>query len=285
VPARAESPSSRLPVKDAEDALLRCNELESDLAALRAGYDLYFQGVDRLPPQKKHDAFKKAYLKVKSASIRQTAVKFRVETIGQKLLTYERLWDRILKEIENGTYKRDLAKLKRQGQSPLKKEAANPTPDFDEDLDLSDLDEPDELDAAFERAVSPIPSIAPVIKPVSALPSIAPVTLPPKPGLAGTPKRAEAPPAPLPVIPKPVAPASAPVALSEAKIKAVYDAYVSAKQRCGEDTRSITFESVATTLKKQVPELMRQHNAKSVEFKVIIKEGKAVLRALPKNTL
>jgi hypothetical protein len=29
--------------------------------------------------------------------------------------------------------------------------------------------------------------------------------------------------------------------------------------------------------------LMKQHGAKSVEFKVVIKDGKAILRALPKT--
>ena len=40
--------------------------------------------------------------------------------------------------------------------------------------------------------------------------------------------------------------------------------------------------SVAANLRKQVPELLKQHNAKSVEFKVVIKDGKAVLKAVPK---
>jgi len=71
--------------------------------------------------------------------------------------------------------------------------------------------------------------------------------------------------------------------LSDTKIKAIYDAYLMAKKRCGEDTRAVTLDSVASSLKKQVPELMKQHNAKSVEFKVVIKDGKAVLRALPKD--
>ena len=66
-------------------------------------------------------------------------------------------------------------------------------------------------------------------------------------------------------------------------VKAIYDAYVMAKKRCGEDTRAVTLDSVASSLRKQVPELMKQHNAKSVEFKVVIKDGKAVLRALPKD--
>jgi hypothetical protein len=44
----------------------------------------------------------------------------------------------------------------------------------------------------------------------------------------------------------------------------------------------MSFDSVAASLRKQVPELMKQHNAKSVEFKVVIKDGKAVLKAVPK---
>ena len=72
--------------------------------------------------------------------------------------------------------------------------------------------------------------------------------------------------------------------LSDSKMKAIYDAYVTAKQRCGEDTRALTYDSVASTLKSQVPTLLKQHNAKSVEFKVVIKDGKAILRALPKDT-
>jgi hypothetical protein len=71
--------------------------------------------------------------------------------------------------------------------------------------------------------------------------------------------------------------------LSDTKVKAIYDAYVMAKKRCGEDTRAVTLDSVASSLRKQVPELMKQHNAKTVEFKVVIKDGKAVLRALPKE--
>jgi hypothetical protein len=44
----------------------------------------------------------------------------------------------------------------------------------------------------------------------------------------------------------------------------------------------MSYDSVAASLRKQVPELMKQHGAKSVEFKVIIKDGKAVLKAVPK---
>lgn len=301
--------------------------LEGDLAELRAAYDQYFQGNERLPPLKRHDAFKKQYLKMKGSAVRQTAVKFRLESIGQKLLTYERLWERTLKEIEAGTYKRELARIKRHHKdaSPAKRDADF---DVDEDLDLSDLDAGDDLSsviAAAEKAVEavakPVTPAIPSVKPVT--PAVPPVTPsggvkpaavaglkpitnpfaqavapsgPPKitsgsfPAVtpAGTPKVTGAFPSPA----RPATPAAAtpraPAAggdggLSEQKIKAIYDAYVMAKKRTGEDTRAITLDSVASSLKKQVPELMKQHNAKSVEFKVVIKDGKAILRALPKE--
>jgi hypothetical protein len=76
--------------------------------------------------------------------------------------------------------------------------------------------------------------------------------------------------------------ASSPSELSDDKLRVVYDAYVAAKRRNKEDTSKMSFDSVASSLRKQVPELLKQHNAKSVEFKVVIKDGKAVLKAVPK---
>ncbi|MBL9037669.1 MAG: hypothetical protein JNG84_04040, partial [Archangium sp.] len=129
----------------------------------------------------------------------------------------------------------------------------------------------------------PQPAVgAPAQKPATLPPRVtgmAPaVTQPPAAAKPSTPPAASKPPpsrAPAPV--------AAEGGLSEQKIKAIYDAYVMAKKRCGEDTSKLSLTSVADTLKKQVPALMKQHAAKSVEFKVVIKDGKAVLRALPKE--
>jgi hypothetical protein len=100
-----------------------------------------------------------------------------------------------------------------------------------------------------------------------------------KPGAPAAAKPASSPSSP----PKPAA-SSAPASgqLSDDKLKAVYDAYVTAKRRNQEDTSKMSYESVAANLRKQVPELLKQHNAKSVEFKVVIKDGKATLKAVPK---
>jgi hypothetical protein len=115
----------------------------------------------------------------------------------------------------------------------------------------------------------------------------------PPPGAAARPGTASSPGARpgAPAAAKPAAspssppkPAGAPASgqLSDDKLKAVYDAYVTAKRRNQEDTSKMSYESVAANLRKQVPELLKQHNAKSVEFKVVIKDGKATLKAVPK---
>lgn len=147
------------------------------------------------------------------------------------------------------------------------------------------------------------PAMAPVAtpaKPVSgvrpAVGAVVPPTAPAKPSAPpGRPMitaplaapMAKGPAVPAPAPGKNTSGAAAPVAasgsLSDAKVKAIYDAYVTAKKRCNEDTSKISVDGLAQQLRKQVPELMKQHNAKSVEFKVVIKDGKAILRALPKE--
>jgi len=41
---------------------------------------------------------------------------------------------------------------------------------------------------------------------------------------------------------------------------------------------------VAASLRKQVPELLVRHRAKDVEYRVFVKDGRAVLRAVPKTS-
>ncbi len=124
-----------------------------------------------------------------------------------------------------------------------------------------------------KRPASAPPTIAPLVsedaQDPAAPPSPVPPAAAPRPGAAA----AQARPGARPGGGEP---------LSEARLKAVYDAYVSAKRKLNEDVSKLSYESVAANLRKQVPELMKKHNARGVEFKIVIKDGKAVLRAVPK---
>lgn len=311
---------------DADQVMVRVGELEEELAHLKSMYEQYFLGVERRPPTDAHEKFKKGLKELKSHFVRHTGANFRVQGLQAKYLTYERLWQRTLQEIEAGTYRRDIFKARRhQQQAQQKKKKANgeavPNPDAtppeDDPLGAHPEDAPggappaglrpppppmlgDDEEEATPPPMPPVP--APGARP--GLPSItaAPAAKPGAPGQAGSKPGIPAVGAGstskpgTPAVGKPTitaargespargaAPTAADGDLSEKKIKAIYDAYVMAKKRCNEDTSKLSVDSLASTLRKQVPELMKQHGAKSVEFKVVIKDGKAILRALPKT--
>ncbi len=83
-------------------------------------------------------------------------------------------------------------------------------------------------------------------------------------------------------------PAAAPAAAatfsgtSEPQLRALFSAYVEAKRRCNEDVSRLSYEALAKSVQKQVPELMARIKARSVDFRVEVKDGKAVLKAIPR---
>ena len=46
-------------------------------------------------------------------------------------------------------------------------------------------------------------------------------------------------------------------------------------------TAGITFDSVANKIRSQIPQLIEKHGARAVDFKVVIKGGRAILKAVP----
>ena len=69
--------------------------------------------------------------------------------------------------------------------------------------------------------------------------------------------------------------------MSEEKMRRLYSVYMQAKKRTGEAS-NLSFESLAAQLRKQVPAIRAKHNCEQVDFKVVLKNGKAMLKAVPK---
>jgi uncharacterized FlaG/YvyC family protein len=226
-------------------------EIEEELEELKARYDQYFLGVERREPARQREELRKRVLRVKEAFTRNTGLKFRIQTLHARYLSYERLWMRSAREREEGTYRRDLFKARlhaaHRGEAPLAPPAET---------------------AAPAQAATPVPAQAATT---------------PRPGATPAPA-APAAAAARPAAPRPGAPAAPPPAgsMSPAQLRALYDSYVAAKRSCNEDTSRISYEAVANTVSKQIPELMSRFKAKTVEFKVEVKDGKAVLKAIPK---
>jgi len=382
-------------MQNSEAALAECSELEAEIAGLRAAYEQYFSGVERIAPLKRHEALKKRLTKLKSSFIKQTAVKFRVNSLYAKYLTYERQWAKTMEQRENGTYRPDLERARRRakqreeqekrkqgGAAPVRGAVElDPTEDVDlDDFDFSEFDAPspsapapepvDEFDALLDALsesgpssppAAPLPSQhaassvgaglprasapteVPKAAPLSSAPAVerpglspAAATVGARPGqvvgagpsaiarpsaavtgaasgsVGASPSSSTGPvaaPGPRPAVASATAPTPArPVAgsspalpratpgaatpqavraaggaVSDQKLQAVYDAYVMAKRRCNEDTSQLSFEKVAGQLRREVGQLTRENGARAVEFKVVIKDGRAELRTIAKD--
>jgi hypothetical protein len=175
------------------------DELDEGITNLQVLYEKYFLGIDRRPPEQERKKVSTRMRELRTTMVKNTALKFRIQTLFAKLISFERMWDRTLREMEEGTYKRDVFKAKLRVQQPKPKEAPG------------------------EKSPE----------------------------------------------------------ISDDKLRRLYDTYLVARQRCGETTDGISYESVASRIRAQVPQLLEKHKAKNIEFKVVIKGGRAVLKAIP----
>ncbi len=271
----AQRPEAEERLPESEALQRELDELEVALAELRAHYEQYFLGVERQPPNKPAAQLRQRLAKVRGTFVRSAALKFRVQAFQQRFTTYDRLWQRTLTERENGTYRRDLVKARRRRKSDEVPVASPPVPPVAERAAPPPgpqgpaRAQPPPLPTASQGAASrpgPVPAVKPVAIPTGTQ--------------SGAPR---VPPQGIPTVTQRTVARAAAEALAEPRLRAVYDAYLAAKKKCREDVSRISYESVAESLRKQVPELLERHGARDVEYKVLVKDGKAVLRAVPKG--
>jgi hypothetical protein len=421
---------------DAEEIGRLIGDLENRVERLRSLYEQYFMGIERIEPLTARKDVDRRLWALRREQIRNTGLRFKLETTVQRYNTYQQYWMRIVREIEAGTYQRDLGRaaqrfgdnavtgfarrrqkmfekavvkkaerdaLKRtdpeaSGQAPpadAGEEAPPPSSSdtYDVTFEESDAAEP----AAMQRARAPIPEpielleldigrtsrppenpvataptvvaartaevrrapapAAPAVParptgpaapplpprvPLVSSPGVLPGAFPPKPAAPLTPaakptapvapgtrqatpiatpaKPASrvatkvAPPTPAvaparpalaarpaaPVAPKPaVAPVRPPIpsppdppgsavrseenSLSPIRMRQIYGAFVEAKRRANESTATVTYEKIASNLENVAKELRAKHKARSVDFEVVLKNGKPVLKPVVKS--
>jgi hypothetical protein len=295
-PPELETGKERLANERLQDA---CKELEEELEEVKVKYDMYFLGVERMEPARRREDLKRAVARLQTAFTRNAGLRFRIQALHARFLSYERLWVRSAREKEEGTYRRDILRARRKAAArapgtdgpkgalargrrgaleaedvdldglgdEMGEEAAGAAATADEALPGTGAGPPDAVRASNAPPAASS-SLAPGTPPARAVPP--PQGRPPAARPAAAAPAAAPPPAPLP-------------GLAEAQMRALYEAYVAAKKRCNEDTSKVTYEAVARSVNKQIPEIARLYKAREVEFKVVIKDGKAILKAVPKT--
>jgi hypothetical protein len=103
--------------------------LERRLNALRLDYERYFLGTRPREPVMARAEVQKAVLTYSNQSIQNTAQRFKFNSLNSRYQAFKRQWDNILRQMEAGTYKRDIFKAnmrERQAAEAREDAAANP---------------------------------------------------------------------------------------------------------------------------------------------------------------
>lgn len=366
------------------DALL--NQLEQRIDDLRIRYEQYFMGMDRLPPEQPRRDVVRMVFELEQAFIRNTAQKFRLRSLVQRFNTYKTYWNRIMRQIEEGTFKRDVKKAQRRQSRREERQERDDVYEIDLDLDM--VEDLSEIEREFEEMdirrdlnrPSSRPFVAEEPAPAPAAPQISAEE---KERIkqarlreiqaqlmgGGTPAEAFSPAASSPAdeerkrkldemrrrlqereqpAAKPSAPAPSPAAelptggadydkLSKLRqmkerlsrqsaepravqrpainrpsatssdqtrttgsqrvierrnvptaddehSRRVYESLIEAKRRCNESTANLSYDAVRKSMEKQREQLQKSRGARDVEFKVVIKEGKAYLKPEAKDS-
>jgi hypothetical protein len=100
--------------KEPKEVEALINEFAKKLDRLKILYEQYFMGIEKREPTVPLKDVVRIMRSLENEQIRNTGLRFRYRTLVQRLNTYRTYWNRTLREIERGTYHRDLARLRRK---------------------------------------------------------------------------------------------------------------------------------------------------------------------------
>jgi hypothetical protein len=190
--------------------------LEEKLERLRVTFEQYFLGIEKRPPLEKKAEIQRTIRQLHTRRIVAMATRFQFQAIVGRFNIFDGYWTRVMRQIEEGTYHRDLFKMKLHAEQ---KQAA--------------------ADAAATAAQG---------------------------------DNLEAP---------PPSPPAEPFGLGDEKLRTIFESYVQAKRHCGEAVDRLTFESLRETLLREAPKIAEKNKVSKIDFVVVIRDGKPVLKAVP----
>lgn len=95
------------------------SQLEVNLDRLRALYEQYFLGIERIEPSVARKTVDRQFWQLKRVTMRNTARRFRFQTLVQRYNTLQQHWMKVCRQIENGTYPRHIKKAQKRQENGL----------------------------------------------------------------------------------------------------------------------------------------------------------------------
>ncbi len=142
----------------------RLHDAEIRLARLKSLYEQWFQGIERIEPQVARKELERAIEALRREQPRNTALRFRCQQLIARYGTYGIYWGRIAKQIEDGTYRRDLQRARNRIQAAREEREEHAYEvDLEEGLEGFDDSDLDAILGALTSDAKPKPAREPQV--------------------------------------------------------------------------------------------------------------------------
>lgn len=239
------------------------SDAETKLIRLKALYEQWFQGIEKLEPHVPKRDFERLMELMKKNPSRNTALRFRFGQLNAKYSTFQALWIRTARRIEEGTYEHHVAKARRKANEqkieeqrkkglvpelPLKatEQQGHAARGLSSELDL-DIEFDDRLSSEIQASSELKAFKAPVRKQPS-----------PQQGVG--------------IPPQTSTPSQASVDLQK-----LFSQY--SKAKLDHEGVKVGYQSLEKSVTDMIPKLKAKHGAdKNIDFEVVCKDGKVGLK-------
>jgi hypothetical protein len=302
---------------DADELDVALDELEIRLERLRALYEQYFLGIEKLEPSVLRKDVDRRFWLLRREKIRNTAKRFKLQTLIQRYNTFQQYWQRICREMETGTYRRHLLRAERtfgpgqlltiaarrrfapelrrdeetgDGEPVLRGRSAN-------EAEMGDSPSQPTLQESPPAAAAPRPE--PHTAPVTRARNFAALTLDFDSDSSAPPDRGPKPSTPEglrkavragePVVPKRAEEAarapetkrpagqSASAGITEERIRDLHERLEAAREKA-KDSTQVSVEGLAKSLRAAEAQLKKRHGDRDIDFEIVVKGSRVLVK-------
>ena len=255
-------------------------EFEHKLSRVRVLYEQYFLGIEKREPTIPLKDVVRLMRDLDKERINNTRLRYRYRSLVARFNTYRTYWHRTIRAINNGTYHRDVARLRRK----MAAEGINVA------MPRSGrMKNPKEVEKAVTEAFrqqaeqkkkgtkKPKHRKSPANirgKAADDIKKDVETGYDSKGGGLKEAKTSEYQPVPQTT--------GLPKNFSDDKMRSLFRRYVKAKKMCGEDVSKVQYESLVRTVSTQAPKVQEVHKGREVDFDVVIRKGRVILQAKSK---
>lgn len=226
----------------------RIGEMERKLDRLRGLYESFFMGIERAPPNVARRDLNRLILEMQQEPISNASLRFRFQAIMQRWVLMTAYWNRTLREIESGTYRRDVARAQRhlaeKGRALTEQEAI--AIGIPAGRARAFVGRQEKMQSLRDGRGRSNPSLSAV-----------------------------------PAVTSAAAPAAGVPGVSDGDIENVYRRYMEAHRQAQDPRPALSLDKIRERLRLQIPKVLADKNCRRVKLDVAVEDGKVRLKAWP----